>query len=644
MKIQSTPTHRNNYRIRFATVFLLSAFLLLFPPSLFSADLIHQYDFDGNLNDTVGSGDPLTIYPNTATNGFGDSEWWWTATTTPGGGLIINTDIADPQTYSLGFRIEFNQVGPSWKKIISFKGPSDDNGLYFYGSHLQFYPFGSNTEITYSADTFYDFIFVRSSDDIIRVYVVEGDGTVTNVYERDDSGDDAVPLFVTGKYQFMLFMDDITTTSEWTDGGTVKSIRVWNGTLAEEEISDALSDISTGSATDITSNSATLNGTINPKNIEATVGFEYGETDSYGSQVTADQSPVNGSVNQDVSASITNLLPATLYHFRIVATNSNGTSYGSDRTFTTTNVPSAPTVTTQAVTNISTITATGNGNITDLGSPNPTVHGVCWNTTGNSTTGAADSHTDEGAADATGAFTSNMTTGLVASTLYYVRAYATNSAGTSYGNEVTFTTNSDGTGVPPGTQDAGPNGGDGNGDGTLDSTQTTVASLPAATGGGYITVSSTSPCNQLEQVAAYTYESVGVNDPGHSYPFGLVGFRFSCSPVTVKIYYHGGESLEGYIYRKYGPTPADWGVSRWYTMTGVTFGTELIGGETVPYAQFVLTDGLIGDDTGVDQIIIDQGGPAAPGSAIPTLSEWGMIILFLLMLTAGFMVIRRRRV
>jgi hypothetical protein len=413
----------------------LFTFLLGSTPCLYSAVLIHQYDFDGNLNDTVGTGVPLTIHPNTATSGFGDSEWWWTATTTPGGGLILDTNIIDPQNYSLGFRVEFNEVGPSWKKIVSFKGPSDDNGLYFYGSYLQFYPFGSNTDVTYTPNTFYDFVLSRSSDDTIRVYVVEGDGTVTKVYERSDPGDDSVPLQVAGKYQFMLFMDDTATSGEWTTGGTVKTIRIWDGALTEEEISDALSDVSTGNATNVNDNSATLNGTVNPKNLEAVVIFEYGATDAYGSQVTADQSPVNGSTNQIVSAPITGLLPATIYHYRVKATNVNGISYGSDRAFTTQDVQ-LPTVLTQAVTNIGPNSAIGNGTIANLGTLPATQYGVCWNTSGMPT--IADKRTQEGAPSGIGAFTSSMT-GLSPSTIYYVRAYVVNVAGTAYGDEVTFT-------------------------------------------------------------------------------------------------------------------------------------------------------------------------------------------------------------
>ncbi len=94
-----------------------------------------------------------------------------------------------------------------------------------------------------------------------------------------------------------------------------------------------------------------------------------------------------------------------------------------------------PTVTTQAVSSIGTTTATGNGDITDLGSPAPTQHGVCWSTSTGPT--IAGSRTEDGAVSATGAFTSPIT-GLSHGRKYYVRAYATNTAGTSYGSQVSF--------------------------------------------------------------------------------------------------------------------------------------------------------------------------------------------------------------
>jgi len=191
----------------------------------------------------------------------------------------------------------------------------------------------------------------------------------------------------------------------------------------------------TGAATGISASGATLNGTVNANGASTTVTFEYGTTVAYGSTVTAGESPVTGSSDTAVSTVLAGLTSYTTYHFRVVGTNAGGTTYGADMTFTT--LPEPPTVTTQAVSSITTTTATGNANITDLGNPNPTAHGVVWNTGGTPTT--ADSYTDKGAAASTGAFTSNIT-GLSSNTTYYVRAYATNTAGTAYGSEVSFTT------------------------------------------------------------------------------------------------------------------------------------------------------------------------------------------------------------
>jgi len=100
-------------------------------------------------------------------------------------------------------------------------------------------------------------------------------------------------------------------------------------------------------------------------------------------------------------------------------------------------IPGAPTVSTEAVSSIAATTATGNGTIEDMGVPDPTQHGVCYNTTGSPT--IASDKTTEGVPSGSGAFTSAMSS-LTANMLYYVRAYATNTTGTGYGIQVTFST------------------------------------------------------------------------------------------------------------------------------------------------------------------------------------------------------------
>jgi hypothetical protein len=93
-----------------------------------------------------------------------------------------------------------------------------------------------------------------------------------------------------------------------------------------------------------------------------------------------------------------------------------------------------PTVTTISITSITTTTAAGGGNVTSDGGASVTARGVCWSTSSNPVT--SNSHTSDGTS--TGTFSSSIT-GLTAGTAYYVRAYATNNIGTSYGSNVQFT-------------------------------------------------------------------------------------------------------------------------------------------------------------------------------------------------------------
>ena len=89
-------------------------------------------------------------------------------------------------------------------------------------------------------------------------------------------------------------------------------------------------------ASEITDTAATLNGTVNANSATATVSFDYGQTTGYGESVNATQSPLAASAaNVAVSARVTALVCNTAYHYRVVATNSAGTTTGEDQTFTT---------------------------------------------------------------------------------------------------------------------------------------------------------------------------------------------------------------------------------------------------------------------------------------------------------------------
>lgn len=129
---------------------------------------------------------------------------------------------------------------------------------------------------------------------------------------------------------------------------------------------------------------------------------------------------------------MSNLTHSTAYYIRAYATNQIGTSYGNEYNFTTT-APTLPVLTTIAVTDIRGTHATSGGIITSDGGAPVTARGLCWSTSPNPTT--ANTITLDGSS--IGNYTSTIANLSINST-YYVRAYATNSLGTAYGNQITI--------------------------------------------------------------------------------------------------------------------------------------------------------------------------------------------------------------
>ena len=154
---------------------------------------------------------------------------------------------------------------------------------------------------------------------------------------------------------------------------------------------------------------------------------------------TANSKTTDGTGTGNFTSSITGLSPGVTYNIRAYATNIKGTNYGNQITLTTL---ALPVVTTTAVTSITAGSVSTGGNISSDGGTVITARGVCYSTMSNPT--ITNSKTTDG--NGSGSFTSVLT-GLSPLTLYYVRAYATNSAGTSYGSSLSFTTTNSPTSV-----------------------------------------------------------------------------------------------------------------------------------------------------------------------------------------------------
>ena len=206
------------------------------------------------------------------------------------------------------------------------------------------------------------------------------------------------------------------------------------GTAYSEEISVITPDypaVTTAPVTDITSTTATSGGNVTSDGGATVTACGVCWSTSQNPTIT-DNRTTDGIGLGGFHSILTELSSGTTYYVRAYATNSVGTAYGEEYSFTTL---ALPTVITTSVTAITSSTATSGGNVSSDGGATVTARGVCWSTSPNPT--VSNSHTTNGSG--TGSFTSSLT-GLTAGVTYYLRAYATNSVGTAYGNQVSFTT------------------------------------------------------------------------------------------------------------------------------------------------------------------------------------------------------------
>ena len=287
-----------------------------------------------------------------------------------------------------------------------------------------------------------------------------------------------------------------------------------------------------------------------------------------------------------------------------------------------------PSVTTVQVTAITATTAVTGGDVTDNGGANVSARGVCWSTSINPTIADA----SVAAGTGTGTFASSMT-GLLPNTLYYVRAYAENSKGISYGNQVSFTsssinidTDSDGDGI----SDALEGNGDRDGDGIDNNNDYDPT--------GYFYDSVTG-----EIISG---GSISVSDPGHvTFTSGRNGadgyYQFTVDQVgiyTISVTPPAGYSVDSANCPDSGTLTAS-GVPNPLVLGSGEFGaTGNLANSSCSANVWYLTI----DIQTTTPVILNNNIPLVNNAAIPTLNEWGMIITCCLLSLVVLIRLRRK--
>ncbi len=209
------------------------------------------------------------------------------------------------------------------------------------------------------------------------------------------------------------------------------------GTVYGEETSFTSSTtppgVTTNNVTNITQTSASCGGAVTYAGGAAVTakGLCYSTSEN---PTIEDNTVAGGTGVGAFTGELTGLVSNTTYHVRAYATNSVGTDYGEERTFTT--LPYlVPTVEAVSATNISYYSFTCGGNITDAGTYEVTARGLCYATTPNPT--ISNSYVALGSG--IGSFSTTLSE-LTPNTTYYVRAYAINSVGIAYSDQMEVTT------------------------------------------------------------------------------------------------------------------------------------------------------------------------------------------------------------
>ena len=254
-------------------------------------------------------------------------------------------------------------------------------------------------------------------------------GTTTGVFTHSRTG-----LTASTTYYYRGYATNTTGTGYSSDGTFTTPATETIPTVTTNAVSTITSTSAVGGGNTVSNGGATVTVAGITWSTSANPVYTVGNTATQMTDGWAIGGPWTSATMG--TALSTPLTPNTLYHVRAFAVNSVGTAYGADVQFTTSAVTTVPTLTTNVVTNITSTSATSGGNITSDGGATVTVSGIVWDTIANPTTALTTKTTNGWAIG--GPWSSDMTS-LIPNTIYHVRAYATNSVGTAYGEDVQFT-------------------------------------------------------------------------------------------------------------------------------------------------------------------------------------------------------------
>jgi len=254
-----------------------------------------------------------------------------------------------------------------------------------------------------------------------------GVSAVTWSNNKGGSGDASGTTYWTVSSVSLSSGDNVITVTAKDNAGNTST-----DTLTVTYSAGSAPTVKTGSATNVTSTSATLTGTVNANGQSTTAWFDYGTVKGTYGNKSSTQS-VSGSTDTTVSSTITGLTAGTTYYYRIAAQNNSGTSYGEEMSFYKSSAENPPTVETEAATDVTNTSATLNGKCNPNG-----LSTTAWFEYG-TLSGTYNYQTSTQSVSGSSYTNVSATiTGLTVGTKYYYRIAAKNSAGTSYGKEMSF--------------------------------------------------------------------------------------------------------------------------------------------------------------------------------------------------------------